>query len=519
MLEFGPGRRTVWDLIEQRAALSPDRLWAVDERGTNVTFSELLQWSERVAAGLSDLGVGADAVVAWQMPTWIEALVLSSALSRLDVTQVPLLPIYRERELSHILTSTGATWYVAPREWNGTNFAELLDRALGPDPAFHQLWVNSERELPLGDPGTLAPWPSGIGEGKEVRWIYHTSGTSAAPKGARHSDGSVIASTWGWAQAGRLDKHDVTALVFPVTHIGGANLHQASLLTGCSTVIVEQFDSRTIDVLRDGGVTLPGAGQVFFLKYLEEQRRRDTGLLFPRARAYATGGAPKSPELHYLLKREMAAGMLTSYGMTECPLAATCPPDAPDEKIAHTEGLPNLGITLVVVHEDGRDVPRGSVGEIRVKGDQLFQGYVDEELNADAFDDRGFFRTGDLGVLDDDGYLAVVGRIKDVIIRKGENISAREIEDLLFLHPDVREVAVVGIPDAEVGERCCAVVVPERVGSEVDFDALAAFLRNEGLMVQKIPELWQQLQELPRNGQGKVLKAELRSQYAGIVKA
>ena len=491
----------------------------MDERGRRVTFRELLQWSEGVAAGLSERGVVANAVIAWQIPTWIEALILSSALSRLDVIQVPLLPIYRERELSHILKSTRANWYIAPQEWKGTDFAQLLGRAVGVNSVIRQLWLNSERALPLGDPSTLTPWPSGVGQGNEVRWIYHTSGTSAAPKGARHGDSSVIASSWGWAQAGRMDENDVTALVFPVTHIGGANLHQASLLTGCSSVIVEQFDSGTIDVLRDGGVTLPGAGQVFFLKYLEEQRRRDAGILFPKARAYATGGAPKSPELHYVLKREMGAGMLTSYGMTECPLAATCPPDAPDEKIAHTEGLPNLGIELVVVDATGCDVPRGALGEIRVKGDQLFQGYVDEALNADAFDERGFFRTGDLGVIDDDGYLAVVGRIKDVIIRKGENISAREIEDLLFLHPDVREVAVIGLPDAEVGERCCAVVVPEIAGSQVDFDTLAAFLRTEGLMVQKIPELWKQVNELPRNGQGKVLKAELRTQYAGLVGA
>jgi non-ribosomal peptide synthetase component E (peptide arylation enzyme) len=124
-----------------------------------------------------------------------------------------------------------------------------------------------------------------------------------------------------------------------------------------------------------------------------------------------------------------------------------------------------------------------------------------------------------LGVLDDEGYLAVVGRIKDVIIPKGENISAREIEDLLFLHPDVREVAVIGIPDAEVGERCCALVVPEVAESKIDFAGLATFLRAEGLMVQKIPELWQQVSDLPRNGQGKVLKADLRKEYADLVKA
>jgi acyl-CoA synthetase (AMP-forming)/AMP-acid ligase II len=316
-----------------------------------------------------------------------------------------------------------------------------------------------------------------------------------------------------------MHEDDVTALVFPVTHIGGANLHQASLITGCATVVVEQFGPAAIEVLRAGGVTLPGAGQVFFLAYLEEQRRRDDGLLFPRARAFATGGAPKSPELHYLLQREMGAGLLTSYGMTECPLAVTCRPDAPDEKIANTEGRPNIGIELKVVDDTGAEVPAGTAGEICVKGAQLFVGYVDETLNREAFDDQGYLRTGDLGVLDEHGYLAIVGRIKDVIIRKGENISAREIEDLLFLHPDVREVAVIGIPDPKVGERCCALVVAETPGATVDFGDLASFLRAEGLMVQKIPELWQMITELPRNGQGKVLKAELRTRYADLVKA
>jgi cyclohexanecarboxylate-CoA ligase len=518
MLEFGPGKLTVWDLIEQRAELTPDRIWMVDDRSRVMTFAELADAAAKVAAGLQRLGVTSGTVVAWQLPTWIESLVLTSALSRLDAVQVPLLPIYRERELKHILGSTGAGWYIAPTTWRGTDFPELLARSIESDAGIHELWLGDDRRLPEGNPAELPPWPSGLGAGDEVRWIYHTSGTSAAPKGARHGDRSVIASSWGWVKSGLMDENDVTALVFPVTHIGGANLHQSALITGGSSVVVEQFNESSIEVLRQAGVTLPGAGQVFFLAYLEEQRRRNDGLLFPRARAFATGGAAKSPELHYLLKREMGAGMLTSYGMTECPLAVTCPPNAPDEKIAETEGRPNLGIELKIVDEWGATVPAGTPGQILVRGEQLFGGYVDEALNAEAFDAEGYFRSGDLGVLDEDGYLAVVGRIKDVIIRKGENISAREIEDLLFLHDDVREVAVIGVPDQAVGERCCAIVVAEKGDTQVDFAALADFLRAEGLMVQKIPELWQQIEELPRNGQGKVLKADLRSQFAGLVK-
>jgi acyl-CoA synthetase (AMP-forming)/AMP-acid ligase II len=510
---------TVWDLVEQRAERTPDRIFMVDDRGRTVTFAEFHAWSARVAAGLSALGIGVDSVVAWQIPSWIESLVLTSALSRLEAVQVPLLPIYREREMRYIFDSTHAEWYIAPAEWRGLSFRDLVARSVDEGTALQRLWLGEDRSLPEMDASSIPPWPSGVKDGKAVKWIYHTSGTSSAPKGARHTDRSVIASSWGWVCSGLVRADDVTALVFPVTHIGGANLLQSSLLTGCAMVVVEEFGPEAIEVLRLGGVTLPGAGQVFFLAYLEEQRRRNDGLLFPQARAFATGGAAKSPELHYILKREMGAGFLTSYGMTECPLAVTCRIDAPDEKIARTEGRPNIGIELKVVDDTGAEVPAGTAGEICVKGEQLFVGYVDEALNQEAFDDQGYLRTGDVGILDEDGYLAIVGRIKDVIIRKGENISAREIEDLLFLHPEIREVAVIGVPDPEVGERCCAVVVPEAPDAAIDFDGLASFLRSEGLMVQKIPELWQQIADLPRNGQGKVLKADLRTRYADLATA
>ena len=170
-------------------------------------------------------------------------------------------------------------------------------------------------------------------------------------------------------------------------------------------------------------------------------------------------------------------------------------------------------------HEDGRQTRQfglgrvqapGTEGEIRIRAPQLCQGYWDPSLDADAFDARGFFRTGDLGVLDADGFLQVTGRLKDVIIRKGENISAREIEDRLFRHPDVADVAVVGLPDAERGELACAVVVTGPSGSAFDFSEMLRFLAQEGLMRQKIPERLESLDELPRNPSGKVLKQELR---------
>jgi non-ribosomal peptide synthetase component E (peptide arylation enzyme) len=183
----------------------------------------------------------------------------------------------------------------------------------------------------------------------------------------------------------------------------------------------------------------------------------------------------------------------------------------PDEKLAACEGRATRGTEIRVVRPDGAPAAAGEEGEIRLRGPHLFRGYVDPALDAEAFDERGFLRTGDLGHLDAGGWLVVTGRLKDVIIRKGENISAKEIEDHLSAHPKVRDVAVVGLPDAERGERACAFVVPASPAEPPTLAELGSFLRARGLAALKLPEQLELLAELPRNAAGKVLKRELRA--------
>jgi non-ribosomal peptide synthetase component E (peptide arylation enzyme) len=214
------------------------------------------------------------------------------------------------------------------------------------------------------------------------------------------------------------------------------------------------------------------------------------------------------------MKRELGGvGVVSSYGLTEAPILSCATPDEPDDKLAATEGRLTPGVVARVVDLDGNDVDTGAEGELRVRGPQLFRGYVDPSLDHGAFDEQGFFRTGDLGRIDAAGFVTITGRLKDVIIRKGETISASEVEDALFQHPDVRDVAIVGIADAASGERVCAVVVPADASSPLAFDAMAEFLRSHGLMMQKIPEQLEIVDELPRNSMGKVLKQELRSRF------
>jgi acyl-CoA synthetase (AMP-forming)/AMP-acid ligase II len=210
----------------------------------------------------------------------------------------------------------------------------------------------------------------------------------------------------------------------------------------------------------------------------------------------------------------MGAPILSGYGLTECPVLAMNGVSDPDAKLAETEGRASPAETRIkVVKIAGGVAAPGEEGEIRVLAPQQCKGYLDESLNAAAFDEEGFFRTGDLGVVDAEGFVTITGRLKDVIIRKGENISAKEVEDLLYQHPGIEDVAVIGLPDEKTGERACAVVALNDAGAGLDLPEIAAFLKQRGLMVQKIPEQLERVETIPRNPTGKILKNELRQRF------
>jgi acyl-CoA synthetase (AMP-forming)/AMP-acid ligase II len=259
-----------------------------------------------------------------------------------------------------------------------------------------------------------------------------------------------------------------------------------------------------------------GSGTAFHQAYLAAQRKQPDTPLFPDVVCFPGGAATKPPELHYEIVRELGGvGIVSGYGLTECPIIAMNKTTDPQVKLALTEGRVNpAGARIKVVKPDGSLAAPGEEGELRHLGPQLCKGYLDESLNAEAFDEEGYFRSGDLGFLDEDGFVTITGRLKDVIIRKGENISAKEVEDVLYTHPKVQDVSVIGLPDPRLGERCCAVVVSRDASDPLGFDEMVAFLRDQELMVQKIPEQLEQLPELPRNPAGKVLKNDLRERYS-----
>ncbi len=262
---------------------------------------------------------------------------------------------------------------------------------------------------------------------------------------------------------------------------------------------------------------MAGAGTPFHMAYLAAQRQLPEGeRLFPGVRVYCGGGAPKPPQLHYDIKAEMGGvGIVSGYGLTEAPIIVMGSVHDTDEQLAHTEGRATGATQLRVVTLDGKEAGIDEEGEIRTKAPQLMKGYLDPSLDADAFDDDGWFKTGDLGRIDADGMVTITGRVKDIIIRNMENISAKEVEDVLFGHPDVADAAVIGLPDPKTGERVCAVVVPREGSAPLTFEAMVAFCRQQGLMTQKLPERLEIVDVLPRNPTGKVLKFELKDRFSG----
>jgi cyclohexanecarboxylate-CoA ligase len=403
-----------------------------------------------------------------------------------------------------------------PSVWRGFDYESMAGEIAGELAGLRVLVA--DRQLPAGDPTLLPPPPPPAGADAPVRWLFSTSGTTADPKVARHTDATMLAFSHNTAVRLRLRPDDRVAMVFPFTHIGGIGNMLSIVAAGASGLWVEAFDPpRTIPFLAEHGVTQGAAGTPFWMAYLAAQRSLPPGrLLFPDLRALPGGGAPKPPSLVHDVMAEMGVPVCSGWGLTEAPILTMNDPHSPLEVLAETEGAPLDGVEIRVVRLDGSLAAPGEEGELRAKAPQIMIGYLDASLDADAFDDDGWFRTGDLGRCDRAGHVTLTGRLKDIIIRKGENVSAKEVEDLLHQHPAVADCAVVGLPDPGSGERVCAVVVTAAGHEPLTLAAMREHLDGRGLRRQAVPEQLEHVEALPRNPSGKILKYQLRERFSAV---
>jgi cyclohexanecarboxylate-CoA ligase len=515
--------RTVGDALTDGARAHPDSQLVFTAAGgeSNVTtLAELHRAGMGLAAALHGVGVVPGDVVAVQGPADRPTTEVLEALWLLGAVVVPLGATHGLDEMAHILREAGARTIVAPAEFRGVPLAAQavehrddwgLDRVLvlgddGPPGA-----VPTRSLLTRSLPSELPERPgSPAASSADVCCILYTSGSTAMPKGVQHSHESLLAGL----TAVPADATTRTLAPFPAGHVASLLGLLRPLSVGGTTVVMDRWSARSAAALVEEHRLTNSAGTPFFLATLLDEADR-TGRDISSLTRYLCGAASVPPSL---VARADARGIVTwrTYGSTEHPAITSGVPDDPFDKRCFTDGRPGPGNEIRLVDEHDAEVPHGDEGEIVARGPKQFVGYRDPALDGDAFLESPhfegvWFRTGDLGRLDPDGYLVVTDRLKDIIIRGGENISAREVEDALAAHPAVDDVAVCAAPDPVWGEQVCAFVVAAPDSPPTLHD-LTGYLRAAGVAAHKAPTQLFVVDQLPRTAAGKVRKQELREQ-------
>ncbi|NUY04924.1 AMP-binding protein [Paraburkholderia youngii] len=477
------------------------------------TTRSLLHDAKEIGRALRAIGLRRGDVIAIQLPTQRETALLYLAALEIGAVLVPIVHIYGPAEVGFILRQSRARFLCVPDFWSGTDYLERV-AALGNTPDLERVIVVGDRAPSNGitfdalqrlAATTHDQRPVDLPTSEDICLLLYTSGTTASPKGVQHSHRTVGAE---W-QIPFIDGPGPYMTPFPAGHIAGFNFLLRPFITGTEMVFMDRWDAslaaRLVDEYR---VRLSG-GTPFHLQGLLEAARRD-GRSLASLVSYGLGGTGVTPE-HVAIADQAGFAGTRAYGLTEHSTVSVGWADSPFDIRACTDGRIQPGSQVRVVDELDSDLPTGRDGEILIKGPELFVGYTDPALNAAAFTHDGWFRTGDIGRVDESGCLTITDRKKDIVIRGGENISSLEVERVLATHPAVRDVAVVARPDARYGERVCAVVVLHEHTS-LDLSAVQTHFAAAGVAKQKTPEHLCVVSELPRTASGKVKKGDLRKQ-------
>ncbi len=490
---------TLADALTVAAQRTPDRVLIVDG-DIELDAKTLQHQAESLAAAMS-LRLPAGSVVSFMLPNWHEAAVVYLAATMSGMVVNPILPSLRDAELQFILADADVQMIFIPAEFRGFDYAAMLARVTAGMTAPPVVVVCRGRYPGFTEFAELtaaAPAAATTLDSAAVRMIMYTSGTTGRPKGVLHTHDSIAALIRQLGEHWRIDAGDTFLVPSPIAHIGGSiYAFECPLLLGSTAILMERWDPDEAVALMHTHRCTHMAGATPFLDGLLGAAER-AGSRLPDLKVFICGGASVPPSLIRRAAGYFDRAIVTRvYGSTEVPVSTIGSPEHPD-RAADTDG--RVGIADIAVVD----------GEIRVRGPQMLAGYLHPEDNDGAFDEGGYFRTGDLGHLTEDGYLVVTGRAKDLIIRNGENISPKEVEDILVGHPAVAEIAVVGVPDPRTGERACAVVVPADAAAPTVAD-LAATLATHGLAKFKAPEQVVVWDALPKNDAGKVLKHQIRA--------
>ena len=507
--------------LDRWARERPSRTALVDGRG-RYSWEALARAVDRVAHALRAHGLERGGVISCQLPNWNEAVVLFLAALRVGAVINPIPPTYRASELRFMLGLLESQVAVVPARFRGFDHAAML---VGLRPALprlrHVLVARGE-----GPDGTMPlaaltdqPWEARSDRGalagtdpNAVHEVVFTSGTTGEPKGVMHTQNTTLSTLHRAIERLELSDRDVMLMASTVGHQTGFLFgYCLTLLLGATTVWMDVWNvEEAAGLIEAEGVTLTMGATPFLRDLTYCEARSDLRSL----RLFIAAGAPIPRPLVRDARARLGCAVSAGWGMTEDGLVTCNGLRDPEEKIFGSDGLPLPGMELQVVDGDGAPAPAGVEGDLLARGAAQFVGYFRRpQFTADAHIADGWFRTGDRATIDRDGYLAITGRAKDIIIRGGENIPIVEVENLLYPHPQIAGVAIVAMPDPRLGERACAVVIP-REGQTLTLIEIVRFLEQHELARQKFPERLELVSEFPTTPSGKVQKYKLRDLVA-----
>lgn len=514
-------QKTILDYLKNAIAQFPDKVAIIDKKSC-YTYRELGKLVDRVALGLLELGLGKGDVISFQLPNWNEFVILHYAVTRIGAISNPLIPIYRDREIGYMVGMAEAKMIVVPDMFRGFDYPAMIERLSHQWPSLEHVYVIGER-VPVGMKTFSSllnkPWeeyrnPAVLDEithdPNEVTEIIFTSGTTGAPKGVMHTHNTLCMSTNYWIERLRLTPDDVMFMASTFAHQTGFGYGVRLPTTYAGTAVYQDIwnPQEFIELVESEGITFTAGATPFLQDTLQiegiEDRKIDS------LRAFVALGAPVPRTLVKEAAQKVFFKILAGWGQTESGLITLTKLEDSEEKLTNTDGVPFPGMELKVVDFDGEICPPNQEGDLLSRGPAQFVGYLKRFEDTIAEHRNGWFLTGDRAVMDEDGYIRITGRNKDIIIRGGENIPVAYVENVLYEHPEIADVQIIAIPDPRLQEKACAVIVMKPGKPPLGLSFVQEFLTQKGVAKQYWPEHIEIVEELPRTPSGKIQKFRLR---------
>ena len=517
--------KTIADYLDQAVAAAPDKTALVNYRVASderieLSYRQLNDLVTRVAAGLVGLGVGKGDVVACQLPNWWQLTVLTLACARIGAVINPLMPIFRERELRFMLAHADTRVFIIPRAYRNFDYPGMVSGIRADLPALeHVLVVDGEGEDSFeqvlmeraweAEMDTKALFAECQAGADDIAQMLYTSGTTGEPKGVLHTYNTLFSNVRPYAERLQLGTDDVVMMASPLAH-------QTGFLYGvlmpvylqATAVLQDLWDPRyAVKVAAAEKPTFTMASTPFLADLI------DIAPQFPgqldSLKVFVAAGAPIPGALVEKAAQAVSARVVSAWGMTENGAVTMTHLDDPVSRASSSDGVVLPFMEVRVVDEQRQALAVGQEGDLQVRGASNFVGYL-KRPELYQVDDEGWFETGDLATIDKDGYIRITGRTKDVVIRGGANIPEVELENLLYKHPAVAAVALVGAPDPRLGERMCAYMTLHDGYTELSLEEVTQYLSGEGVSRNYLPEYLEIMAELPRTPSGKIQKFKLR---------